>query len=92
MNKQELMNAASSIIKNNLTSRVVAATVDWDDEISKITLTYYINGAETDDDIEFCELSLTELLAEFSDIRLAASQCINAKENLGKLEGVVYMR
>jgi len=95
MNNQGLMNAASLIAKRNAGGRVVAATVNWDGHDSKLKVTYYVDGIVSDVEQGLCDLTLTELLAEFPDVRRAESHCLSASGRLGKLgkmQGLVYLR
>lgn len=92
MTNQELMNASSFIARRNLNEKVIGVTVNWDAGISKLTVTYYVDGVVSDEERELCELTLAELLAEFSDVKLADSQCLDAHSELGELRGLVYFR
>lgn len=95
MNTRELMNASGLIAKHNLTNSVAAVTVSWNEDISKLTVIYHIDGIASDEDQELCDLTLTELLAEFSDVKLADSYCVSTGDHFDKLEqlkGLVYKR
>lgn len=73
-----LMNAAEMVSRRNVNENVVAVGILWDSFESKLTVKYYLDHEPTDDDVELCELSLTELLSEFSDIVIAETACIKA--------------
>jgi hypothetical protein len=95
MNNQELVSASRLIARSNVNEKITAVTVDWDEGIAKLIVTYYIDGLVTNDEQELCELTLTELLAEFSDVKLADSQCLVAQSKFGELsevKGLVYLR
>ena len=95
MKNEALLWAAKTITLRNLTEKTVAATVTWSAMNSKLIVTYYVDGAISDDEEELCELTLTELLAEFSDVIHADSCCINAHDKLSELpylEGLVFQR
>lgn len=96
MNNHALFNAASLIAKNNLSDKVISITVTWDEEISKLTVTYFVDGSVSEEEQDLCELTLAELLAEFSDIQLADGQCVSHVHSelveQGQQKGLVYHR
>jgi len=95
MKGESLLWAAKVIVARNLNEKVIAATIGWNEEASNLMLTYYVDGAASEDEQELCELALTELLAEFSDVKLANSKCLDAHGvfgELGGLKGLVYLR
>ena len=52
-------------------------------------------GGTHDDERELCEITLSELLAEFSDVKLADSQCVRVTGQSSRPEnmtGLVYRR
>jgi hypothetical protein len=44
-------------------------------ESGKLSLMYHINGIPTGEDFENCEIACAELIAEFSEIVEAETQC-----------------
>lgn len=95
MNYQDLIESSSIIAKRNLTDKVLAVTVIWENEISKLTVTYYVNGAVTDDEEEWCELTYAEITAEFPDVMIGDTRCISIdakSEDMSALQGVVYIQ
>lgn len=94
MDSKELLLASGSIIARNIDSHVLAVTVALDSSSSKLTLAYYLDRYPVDDDKELCELALTELIAEFSEIASAASECLFLRDSneANLLEGLVYVR
>lgn len=69
MNTNELINASRLIVKNNITSNIVAISLQWNEESKNVTIYYYTSQILSEDEEELCELSLTEIIAEFSDIQ-----------------------
>ncbi|MBU9579065.1 hypothetical protein KTE26_11535 [Ralstonia mannitolilytica] len=94
MDSRELNNAATLIANANVIADVAAVTVAWDADESKLTVVYYVDDVASEAARELCELTTTELIAQFSDIKLAATQCVGAKTagDLSRLAGVVYVR
>lgn len=94
MNTEAHMNASKVISARNVNSRVKSVSVDWDPLASKLTLTYYINGEPSEEEIELCELSMGELLAEFPEVQAADTKCSASlpDEKLESLPGVVYSK
>jgi hypothetical protein len=95
MNNQSLLNASREISKNNINNHVVAVAVNWNNEISEIIVNYYVDSLITDEEVELCELTTAELLAEFSDIKKAQSECIfvkNTANGLPEKKELVYFR
>lgn len=71
MDEAQLDVSARYIVKRNLTSNVEAAPIQWDTALGKLDLTYYTSAAPSAEDEEWCEIAMTELIAEFPDIRAA---------------------
>lgn len=95
MKTETLQWAAKTIAARNLTEKTVAVTTTWDNKNSRLVVTYYFDGKVTDDDEEISELALTELLAEFPDVVLAESHCIDAHDKMSEialLGDLVYCR
>ena len=94
MNSRELTDAATLIVRANTTADVAAVTVAWDERSSKLTVTYYVDDTTSEAAQYFCELALTEMLAQFADVQLAASLCIDSQDagDLNRLPGLVYVR
>jgi len=94
VNSRELAEAATLIARANTTADVVAVTVAWDECSSKLTVTYYVDDTTSEATQYFCELALTEMLAQFADVKLAASLCIDSQDagDLRRLPGLVYVR
>jgi len=94
MDKTELYLAGRVIVGRNLTEYVVAATVNWDAETSKLSLRYYVDRDPHEDDEDECEYSMTELIAEYPDIALASTECfrLDAIDDVRHLEGLVFIR
>lgn len=95
MKKQELVNASRVIVGRNRNDKIVATTVAWDESLSRLSLTYYIDGLVSEDELEHCDLALTELLAEFYDVTVADNQCVSVSLDgfdANQLSGLVYSR
>jgi hypothetical protein len=75
MDDRSLFLAAQLVVRRNLTEQVAAATVLWRPETRELVLHYYCDAPYGEDEEEECELSMTELIAEFSDILLAQTHC-----------------
>lgn len=75
MDDQALLLAARAIVRRNLTDQVAGATMRWRSEISEFVLRYYCDASYGAAEEAECELSITELLAEFPEIRHAQAQC-----------------
>lgn len=92
MNIQELVSASTAISKTNVNENVIAVGVAWDENTHKMSVNYYVDGLLSDEERELCDLTVTELLAEFSDIRSADSQCLNSRDGIKQQDTLVYRR
>ena len=94
MESRELKNAATLIANANVNADVAAVTVAWDADQSKLTVVCYVDDVASEAAQELCELTTTEMIAEFADIKLAACHCLGAETagDLSRLAGAVYVR
>lgn len=95
MNPEHLMNASRLIAKTNLTEKVCAVRVTWDSDASKLAVAYYVDGPPSEDEEAECELTMGELLAQFTDVVTADTQCIDCTAeqiDVSQLSGLVYLR
>ncbi|GAB2469062.1 hypothetical protein GCM10027082_20720 [Comamonas humi] len=75
MKPEHLINAATSIVERNRSPNLIEARVAWDGSTGVLSLAYVTRKEPSDDDEELCELSMTELLAEFPDVVTAETAC-----------------
>jgi len=73
-----LFNAATLIVEHNRSPNLIQAWATWDDAAGVLSLTYLTAEAPSHNDEEWCELSMAELLSEFSDIVTADTGCFLA--------------
>jgi hypothetical protein len=94
MYKDKLYSVGRVIVARNLTEHVVAATVTWDEETSKLSLRYYLDREPHEDDEEECEIAMAELIGEFPHLELASTECVRlaSADDAQRLEGVVFIR
>ncbi len=76
MDEDQLDVSARYIVKRNLSSNIEAAAIQWDAVEGRLDLTYYTSAAPSDEDEESCEIAMTELIAEFPDIRAADTHLV----------------
>lgn len=91
----DLVNSAEIIVSRNITKATLAATVAWSEADKKLTVRYYLDSPSTDEDVEECELSMCELLADYADIAKAETECIhspNSEVYISPSEHVVFVR
>lgn len=67
--------SANHIVRRNVSERVVQVHVSFDSGNGLLQLLYCTEHAPTDDDLEDCELTCGELIAEFPDIISAETDC-----------------
>jgi hypothetical protein len=70
-----LGSVATHIVNRNATEALVSATVSWSSSSQHLSLCARYSKAPTDADLELQELSMCELLAEFSEVLTA--DCTN---------------
>lgn len=80
MDTEVFKKSAKFIVSRNINEHVEAVFADFDSEKGSLNLIYCTKGAPTEDDEEDCELSCTELVAHFPEIRIAETRCVPAKE------------
>ncbi|HLU04746.1 MAG TPA: hypothetical protein VKZ94_18410 [Advenella sp.] len=93
MKIQDLLHSATWIVAQNLTPNIVQARIVWNSTARILSLTYVTRKTPSDDDIDLCELSISELIAEYPDIDGAETACVvaNALEP-GASDYIVYSR
>jgi hypothetical protein len=93
MEKNVLERTAALIAQGNVTPQVAYVRVDWDGGMAKLTVQYFVDGSINDDERELCELTLTELVAEFPEICAADTQCLPfSQAGSSTAHGIVYRR
>jgi hypothetical protein len=78
MDKAQLEACARYIVERNLTNNVEAVAIEWMATEERLDLTYYTCDVPLEDDGEWCEIAMTELLAKFPQIRAANTHMVNA--------------
>ncbi|ULU23191.1 hypothetical protein [Dyella terrae] len=81
MDEALLEESARYIVKRNISSNVEAATIQWDAAEGKLDLTYYTLLTPLDEDEEWCEIAMTELIAAFPDVRSADTHLVKLGSN-----------
>ena len=91
MEHQALLNASEHVVARNITPNVNMARVHWNAGTSHLTLVFACDSLPSEDDLEWQELAMTELLAEFPEI--VTCECLSPVSNSGESDGlVVYSR
>lgn len=80
MNLDELIKSAKFISNRNVSDRVQKVLISFDENVGHLTLVYHLQLSPTEDDIEDCELTCAELIAEFPEIRTAETLCISGAD------------
>jgi hypothetical protein len=75
MTPDRFKQSAAYITKRNVTKNIAVVLARFDVTSGHFTLEYFTKGDPTEDDIEWCEIDCTELLAEFPEIRTAETKC-----------------
>ena len=88
-------NSASFIAKRNISQRVIRVIATFDQSARHLSVIYVLNGEPSENDREDCELTGSELIAEFPEILTAETSCISVadysvEQHAG--EGVVFHR
>lgn len=94
MDKTKLYSVGRVIVARNLTKHVLAATVAWETETSKLSIRYYVDRDPHEDDEEEIEIALAELMGEFPETALASTECIRLAtvDDAQHLDGLVFIR
>ena len=92
MENQALLTAAAHIVARNMTPNINMARVYWSAETSHLKLAFAYDSAPSEDDLEWQELAMTELVAEFPEI--VTGECLSPVSNGCESEAglVVYSK
>ena len=69
MNNEDFLAAAQLFVRENLNDHVVAVSARWDPATETCSMTYYFDQEPDESDKELCEIALTDLVANFPDIK-----------------------
>lgn len=72
--------SARFIVKRNVSARVDRVFASFEPQDEALRLIYCTSGGPTDDDLEDCETTCAELIAEFPEIKKAETQCLASDE------------
>lgn len=89
MELHHLLNAARIIVARNVTPQVRRATVNWSASQKKLVLCYFTRQPPSEDDVEECELAMTELIAEFPDVADCETSCTQEPKSIEPTTGLV---
>jgi hypothetical protein len=73
-------NSAEFIVRRNVSARVARVMVSLDPNSGNLSVIYCTEGEPTDDDVDDCELTCTELIAAFPQIRTAETKCVSSEQ------------
>ena len=74
--------SAQFIVKRNVSERIARVFASFEPQEGSLHLIYCTRGMPTNDDLEDCEIACAELIAEFSEIKKAKTQCLSSEEYL----------
>ncbi|MEN3378452.1 MAG: hypothetical protein V7604_3807 [Hyphomicrobiales bacterium] len=80
MEATEFKESAQFIARRNVSARVVRVMASFDPNSGNLSVIYCTKGEPTDDDVEDCELTCAELIAEFPQIRTAETKCVSSEQ------------
>ena len=95
MNQSILKKSAEFIVKRNVSERVARVIVGFDQHDGKLIVIYCLDGELLEDDRQDCELTCTELIAEFPEVKVAETMCVPNEKYPSiykRTEEVVYSR
>ncbi len=95
MDQAIFKSAAQFIAKNNASERVVRVVATFEREVGRLKVVYWLRGEAQEEDRYDCELTCSELIAAFPEIKTAETMCLSIAEgtvNDGEIEGVVFSR
>lgn len=73
MLQSDFQKSAQYIAARNVSPNVAAVAASWDASANHVHVIYYLYGPATDDDVEWRELTVGELVAAFPEIQTASS-------------------
>ena len=95
MDQEIFKKSAKLISQRNVSDRVLRVIVSFDQHEGLLKVLYCLQGCPKEGDYEDCELTCTELIAEFPDIRQAETECISNAEcvkDIGDVKDVVFLK
>ena len=90
----EFKKSAKFIAAKNVGAQVVKVIFNFDPETGHIKITYYTEGEPSDGDRDNCELTCSEMIAAFPEIRTAETNCqaFVSDERVTEKDLVVFSR
>ena len=95
MDRETFKKSAEFISRRNVSDRVLRVIVTFDRDEGRLKVVYCLQGDPNEGDYEDCELTCTELIAEFPEIRVAETECVSDAEcvmGIADVEEVVFFR
>jgi hypothetical protein len=92
MEAAEFKKSARFIARRNVSARVARVMATFDPDSGNLSVIYCTEGEPTDDDVEDCELTCTELIAEFPQIKTAETKCVSSEQCAPNDEDAVVFR
>lgn len=92
MKPEHLLNAATLIVDRNRSPNLVEARVAWDGPTQVLSLAFGTRERPSDEDKEWCELSMAELLAEFPEVVTAETSCFIVGTRIQNLASLVVFQ
>ncbi|WP_340647046.1 hypothetical protein [Phenylobacterium sp.] len=80
MDEEVFRRSAQLIARRNLNDRINRVLANFNSKDGMLNVIYCVEGDPSDDDIEECEITCAELIAEFPEIREARTLCVSVAQ------------
>jgi hypothetical protein len=80
MTQSEFLKSAQFIAKRNVSELVAQVLVSFEQSTATVHVIYLTKSIPSEAEVEWCELTCAELIAEFPEIKHADTKCLAIEE------------
>ena len=92
MELAEFKKSAAFIAKRNVSERVAFVLATFDSGTGNLQITYCTDAEPDSEDWDDCELTCSEIIAEFPDVVRAETLCCQRDQCIEHAESIVFVR
>jgi hypothetical protein len=92
MDPQEFDSTAREIARRNVGDSVKAVSARFEPDQARLVVTYYLHDAPTEEDWDDCEMTCSQVLEAFPEIRVTEAQCLESPEADRAIADLIYLQ